>query len=92
MPSTARRRACWSNRTKWERKLRAIRSRSGGTGLHVAANLVGGAIPDNDIQGTTLGVDYAAAAELTGNRIHGSATGVRVAARAGAVVGPVGLV
>ena len=49
--------------------------------MQIAANLVGGAIRGNEIQGTTLGVDYAAAADLSGNRIHGSAVGVRVAAR-----------
>ncbi len=54
--------------------------RSTSTGLNVAANLIGGTIVDNDIQGITLGVDYASAADLVGNRIHGSAVGVRVAA------------
>ncbi len=54
--------------------------RSAGTGLQLVADLSGDAIVENDIQGNTLGVDYAGLAELTSNRIHGSGTGVRVAA------------
>jgi Ca2+-binding RTX toxin-like protein len=50
-----------------------------GTGIHVAA-AVSGVIEDNEIQGNIIGVDYDAAAEFGGNRIHHSATGVRVAA------------
>jgi parallel beta-helix repeat protein len=53
---------------------------SNATALQIAANLAGGAIEDNEIRNSALGVEYAAAAQLVGNRIHHNTTGVRVAA------------
>ncbi len=53
---------------------------SGGTGLNLAADLVGGVVLDNDIQNSTLGVNYAAAAELRDNRIRNNTVGIQVAA------------
>ena len=53
---------------------------SAGIGLDLDATLVGGVVQDNAIQGNAIGVDYNASASLSGNRIFGSAIGVRVAA------------
>jgi len=64
-----------------------IASTSGGLIAHndIAAKTVGlaidalfdGEIRDNDIRGSALGVRYAAAANLSANRIHDNVTGVR---------------
>ena len=49
-----------------------------GTALRISA-AVDGLIADNDLQNAALGVEYSAAATLSGNRVHHNTVGVRVA-------------